>query len=123
MSPHVEARRTRSRSGGQLIVKAGVHYVFPALEEPWEGALWLSDGAHACIGTKIGPFGRHRHGNFGVDFGAAFLIVALGKRPPMPYVWLPRRGAGLVPERQGTFGALRCSARMVEVPNPAKFLG
>ena len=86
----------------------------------------MPDGAgatHACSGTKVGPFGRHRHGTFGVDFGAAFLIVALGKRPPMPYVWLPRRGAGLVPERQGAFGALRCSARMVEVPNPAKFLG
>ena len=106
-----------------LIVKAGVHHVFPGLEAPWEGGPWLSDGAHACSGTKIGPFGRHRHGNSGVDVGAAFLIVALGKRPPMPYVWLPRHGAGLVPERQGAFGALRCSARMVEVPNPAKFLG
>ena len=85
----------------------------------------MSGGAgagHALIGKEraIRPF---RHGNFGVDVGAAFLIVALGKRPPMPYVWLPRRGAGLVPERQGAFGALRCSARMVEVPNPAKFLG
>ena len=47
---------------------------------------------HACIGKEraIRPF---RHGNFGVDVGAAFLIVALGKRPPMPYVWLPRCGA------------------------------
>jgi len=85
----------------------------------------LSDGAgagHALIGKEraIRPF---RHGNFGVDVGAAFLIVALGKRPPMPYVWLPRHGAGLVPERQGAFGALRCSARMVEVPNPYEFLG
>jgi hypothetical protein len=84
----------------------------------------LSDGAgagHALIGKEraIRPF---RHGNFGVDVGAAFLIVALGKRPPMPYVWLPRWGP-LVPERQGAFGALRCSARMVEVPNPSEFLG
>jgi len=31
---------------------------------------------------------------FDVDVAAAFLIVTLGKRPPMPYVWLPApRGA------------------------------
>ena len=36
-----------------------------------------------------------------MDVGATFLIVALGKRSPMPYVWLPRGGAGFVPERRG----------------------
>jgi hypothetical protein len=101
-----------------LIVKAGVHYVFPALEEPWEGVLWLSDGAHACIGTKIGPFGRHRHGNFGVDFGAAFLIVALGKRPPMPYVWLPHRVGPAFNPASGYGVRTIGPQKMVEVPNP-----
>jgi hypothetical protein len=39
---------------------------------------------------------------FGVDAGAAFLIVALGKRPPMPYVWLRTAWAGVLPrERDG----------------------
>src|SRR3954462_13606837 len=77
--------------------------------------------AHAAALRQGHPAGIGM--DFGVDVGATFLIVALGKRSPMPYVWLPRGGAGLVPERQGAFGALRCSARMVEVPNPAKFLG
>ena len=44
---------------------------------------------------------------FGVDVGAAFLIVTLGKRPPMPYVWLPHRVGRLLPrERLQTFGPL-----------------
>ena len=69
----------------------------------------MSDGAgagHALIGKEraIRPF---RHGNFGVDVGAAFLIVELGKRPPMPYVWLPHRVGRLLPrERLQTFGPL-----------------
>jgi hypothetical protein len=29
--------------------------------------------------------------DFGVDVGAVFPIVALGKPAPMPYVWHPRR--------------------------------
>jgi hypothetical protein len=39
--------------------------------------------------------------DFGVDVGAAFPIVALGKPAPMPYVWHPRRET----ERQWTFRA------------------
>ena len=39
--------------------------------------------------------------DFGVDVGAVFPIVALGKPAPMPYVWHPRRET----ERQWTFGA------------------
>ena len=58
-------------------------------------------------------------GIFGVDVGAAFPIVALGKPAPMPYVWHPRRET----ERQWTFGAPAVPAKMVEVPNPLKFLG
>jgi hypothetical protein len=54
-----------------------------------------------------------------VDVGAAFPIVALGKPAPMPYVWHPRRET----ERQWTFGAPAVPAKMVEVPNPLKFLG
>jgi hypothetical protein len=57
-----------------------------------------------------------------VDVGAVFPIVALGKPAPMPYVWLPRRKTGLpVPRAAMEFGAPRCPARMVEVPNPLKF--
>ena len=96
--------------------------------------LWAPRKWDAGVAGRRGGYARMRRHkgrairpasawDFGVDAGATFLIVALGKRSPMPYVWLPRGGAGLVPERQGAFGALRCSARMVEVPNPAKVLG
>ena len=94
------------------------------MEAPWEGEALVVGrrGGYARSIGKERAIRPLRHGNFGVDVGAAFLIVALGKRPPMPYVRL--RAAGpLVPERQGAFGALRCSARMVEVPNPSEFLG
>jgi hypothetical protein len=57
--------------------------------------------------------------DFGVDVGAAFPIVALGKPAPMPYVWHPRRET----ERQWMFRAPAVPAKMVEVPNPLKFLG
>ena len=57
--------------------------------------------------------------DFGVDVGAVFPIVALGKPAPMPYVWHPRRET----ERRWTFGAPAVPAKMVEVPNPLKFLG
>jgi hypothetical protein len=53
----------------------------------------------ACSSAKRGNIRPNRHGNFGVDVGAAFLIVALGKRPPMPYVWLPQRGRAVVLSR------------------------
>ena len=52
--------------------------------------------------------------DFGVDVGAAFPIVALGKPAPMPYVWHPRRET----ERQWTFGAPAVPEKVVEVPNP-----
>ena len=61
---------------------------------------------------------------FGVDVGAAFLIVTLGKRPPMPYVWLPHRvGPAFYPTSGYGVRTIVWSAKMVEVPNPAKFLG
>jgi hypothetical protein len=56
-----------------------------------------------------------------VDVARAFSIVALGKRAPMPYVWLPRRAMSI--HRNGRSGRPRCLAKMVEVPNPLKFLG
>ena len=87
----------------------------------------MSDGAgagHALIGKEraIRPF---RHGNFGVDVGAAFLIVALGKRPPMPYVWLPQRVGRSSCPASGYGRSEHCCGpqELVEVPNPAKFLG
>jgi hypothetical protein len=81
---------------------------------PWKGDAGVAGrrGGYARMrrhkGRAIRPASAW---DFGVDAGATFLIVALGKRSPMPYVWLPRGGAGLVPERQGAFGALRCSAK------------
>src|SRR4051794_6294661 len=61
----------------------------------------VSDGRRTARGcSETGAARPHRRGNFGVDVRAAFLIVALGKRTPMPYVWLPRRGGGLVPGRR-----------------------
>ena len=71
---------------------------------------------------RAGLSGRHRHGILVWTSGRGFSSSRLesARRCPM----CGSRAAGpLVPERQGAFGALRCSARMVEVPNPAKFLG
>ena len=44
------------------------------------------EGAHGW--RRSGP---NQHSETAVDAGRAFSIVALGKRAPMPYVWLPRR--------------------------------
>ena len=44
-----------------------------------------------------------------VDAGRAFSIVVLGKRAPMPYVWLPRRATFGPPQR--TFGAPRAASQ------------
>jgi hypothetical protein len=41
--------------------------------------------------TAKGPCIRPNLQDFGVDVGAVFPIVALGKPAPMPYVWHPRR--------------------------------
>jgi hypothetical protein len=43
-----------------------------------------------------------------VDVARAFSIVTLGKRAPMPYVWLPRRAMS-IPQR--TFGAPRAASQ------------
>lgn len=123
--PHPDARRTRRRSGGQLIAKAGVHHVFPAMEAPWEGEALVvgrRGGLRTHVSAKKGPFGR---------FGMGILVWTSGRRLSSSRLESARRcpmcGSGaagpLVPERQGAFGALRCSARMVEVPNPYEFLG
>jgi hypothetical protein len=48
----------------------------------------------ARAGTHVTTKGRRIWPNlqdFGVDVGAVFPIVALGKPAPMPYVWHPRR--------------------------------
>ena len=59
-----------------------------------------------------------------VDVAAAFLIVTLGKRPPMPYVWLPHRVGPPSASRGATdVRTTVWAARMVEVPNPYEFLG
>ena len=61
---------------------------------------------------------------FDVDVAAAFLIVTLGKRPPMPYVWLPHRVGPPSASRGATdVRTTVWAARMVEVPNPYEFLG
>ena len=82
------------------------------------GSRAAAEGRQAGNNVKTCAAGRIC-GIFGVDVGAAFPIVALGKPAPMPYVWHPRRET----ERQWTFGAPAVPAKMVEVPNPLKFLG
>jgi hypothetical protein len=64
---------------------------------PFEAAVgrgaWIvgrANGRRLHVADKERAIRPYRQGNFGVDVGAAFLIVALGKRTPMPYVWLPR---------------------------------
>jgi hypothetical protein len=43
--------------------------------------------------------------DFGVDVGAVFPIVALGKPAPMPYVWHPRRETERAMDVRSTGGA------------------
>ena len=65
----------------------------------WTGARPSAEGLDRL--SAGGPAGTHVTTNdlciwpnmqdFGVDVGAVFPIVALGKPAPMPYVWHPRR--------------------------------
>lgn len=84
-------------------------------------------GRRGGLGTHVlakkGPFGR---------FGMGILVWTSGRRFSSSRLESARRcpmcgsrAAGPVssPSKQGEFGALRCSARMVEVPNPSEFLG
>src|SRR3954463_6462945 len=81
--PHPDARRTRRRSGGQMIAKAGVHHVFPAMEAPWEGEALV-------VGRRGGwaRMHRQRKGHSAVaawDFwcggGGVFSHRRVGKAP------------------------------------------
>jgi hypothetical protein len=78
-----------------MIARADVHHAFQApLDAAVGRGAWVvgrASGLRLHVAERaIRPY---RQGNFGVDVGAAFLIVALGKRTPMPYVWLPRSRA------------------------------
>ena len=110
---------------------AGLTANWRSLCVPWEfpaSRVLGSDGAQgqstASNGAKSGSIRPNRHANFGVDVATAFLIVMLGKRPPMPYVLLPQRvGPSSYPRAATDVRTTVRSARMVEVPNPAVFLG
>jgi hypothetical protein len=84
-----------------MIARADVHRAFQALLDAAVGrGAWVvgrASGLHLHVAERATR--PYRQGNFGVDVGAAFLIVALGKRTPMPYVWLPQ--GGLVPGGDG----------------------
>jgi len=99
MNPHVDVAMT------------GVHHVFPALdavERRCRGCR-TARGLGTHVSAKKGPFGR---------FGMGILVWTSGRRFSSSRLESARRcpmcgsrAAGpLVPERQGAFGALRCSA-------------
>ena len=75
-----------------------------------------------AIAQRVGLSGRFGL-EIGVDAGAAFLIVTLGKRSPMPYVCSRDAWPASPPRADTGVRTTAWSARMVEVPNPANFVG
>ena len=122
--PHPDARRTRRRSGGQLIAKAGVHHVFPAMEAPWE--------EEALVVGRRGGWARTYRQRKGHSAVSAWEFWC-GRRGGVSHrrawkapadalcVALALRGLS---SPSGKGRSEHCGVpQVVEVPNPSEFLG